>query len=75
MKTTQKERDRWRREYTYPGADTGFIALLDDADELARLRERLESLPRSNALSFASRLASADVVAWSDVVALLDGEG
>jgi hypothetical protein len=66
------------------------LALLDDADELAGLREGLEKSRRSLDLSieqdpdFCQEVASAtfseagssgDWVQWSDIRALLDGEG
>ncbi|MHC4619973.1 MAG: hypothetical protein ACYTEQ_19685 [Planctomycetota bacterium] len=74
MKTTKAERDEWRAEHT---GDTGcmvnpcieldeFVRLLDDADELARLREGLFALELCGPCR--------DHVRVSDVAALLEGE-
>jgi hypothetical protein len=71
MKTTQEERDRWRRllENNEPGSSIRRrTALLDDADELARIRAGLERLCENIGLNEPEQ---DDVLL--DIQALLDG--
>jgi hypothetical protein len=84
MKTTQEERDKWRK--SLPARvdalmnEKAFRRLLDDADELARLREGLRKSERVDAhpchggdLEIAPE-SDGDFVRWSDLAALLGDE-
>ena len=66
MKTTRKERDRLRAECVPDEPHSLLSLLLDDADELDRLREGLLAWERR------FRIGGARAPEWEEILALLE---